>query len=130
MPKRTSSVVKRMAKGKTRIIMALYDVPVIEVALKKANVPRSTYYRWKTEDAQFTQLCELAMEQSRELINDLAESKLIANIKDNEFSSIKFWLQHNSLRYKPKEPSPEIERMRKMQNDMFESLVLPPYLRD
>jgi hypothetical protein len=70
------------------------------------------------------------MSQSRELINDLAESKLIANIKDNQFASIRFWLTNNSDRYRYKDPSPEKERMRKMQNDMYETFILPSFLRD
>lgn len=130
MPKRSPNVIKKMSKGKRRVIIALYEMPIVEVALKKANVPRSTYYRWREEDSQFSDLCELSMSQSRELINDLAESKLIANIKDNQFASIRFWLTNNSERYRYKEPSPEKERMRKMQNDMYETFVLPSFLRD
>lgn len=84
---------------KKKLLAKLAKTPIIEVACKQTGVPRSTYYRWRKNDENFANACDEAIEHSAELINDLAESQLIAAIKDKKMSAITFWLKHHHRAY-------------------------------
>jgi hypothetical protein len=78
---------------KQRLIGQLSKTPIVEVACKKVNLPRSTYYRWR-KDIDFAEACDAAIEESIGLINDMAESQLISAIKDGNMTGIALWLRH------------------------------------
>ena len=62
---------------------------VVTVACKKADIPRSTYYKWLKEDKEFKQ-------QVQELENvalDFAESQLHKQISDNSTAATIFYLK-------------------------------------
>jgi len=64
-----------------------------------SGVHRSTYYRWRENDSDFDKEADSALEQGVDLVNDLAESKVISGIKKDQMPAIRFWLQHNHPKY-------------------------------
>ena len=60
-------------KDKERILGHLKSVPIIEVACKKANIARATYYRWRNEDTEFLRQSEEALQDGIDMINDMTE---------------------------------------------------------
>ena len=88
--------------AKTEILKQLTNMPIIATACSKAGVPRSTYYRWRNDDSIFADMCDDAQREGIYLINDVAESKIIGNIKDGNQRASEFWLRHNNDRYQQK----------------------------
>lgn len=93
---------RNQAVDKKKLLLRLVKTPIVEVACTQANVPRSTYYRWRKRDEKFAEACDEALEESTGRINDLAESQLIAAIKDQNMTAIIFWLKHHHNRYATK----------------------------
>lgn len=85
---------------KKKLLARLTKSPIVEVACKQANVPRSTYYRWRKDDEVFAEACDVALEESAGRINDLAESQLISAIRDQNMTAIIFWLKHHHKAYR------------------------------
>ena len=90
---------QRIDKQKQLLLEQLKKTPVIEIACQKLGIGRTTFYRWQREDELFNEECYVALEQGTNLINDLAESKLIGQIQDGEFAAIRFWLQNHKNVY-------------------------------
>lgn len=88
-----------MDKDKERLIEALKEMPIIQIACKKAGVSRATYYRWRKEDKEFLRNSEDALLHGIEFINDMGESQLITLIKEKKMPAIALWLKHNHKRY-------------------------------
>ena len=101
-----------LKKDKERILNHLRSVPIIEVACKKANIARATYYRWRNEDQEFSRLSDDALDEGIKLINDMTESQLISLIKDKKFQAVQFWLRHNHSRFLLKEKEGSLLRPR------------------
>lgn len=98
----------KQSRNKKLFIKELSTVPVVHIAAQKAGVSRATYYRWRDEDDAFAEECDKALSLSRDVINDLAESQIIAGIKNNDWRAIVYWLAHNHPRYNPRtNPSQE-----------------------
>ena len=93
---------RNKAQDKERILQQLRKNPIVEAACKQVGLPRSTYYRWRDEDEQFAANCDEAIEQSTGRINDMAESQLIAGIKERHLPAITFWLKHRHQAYQNK----------------------------
>lgn len=91
---------RNQVNDKKRLLACLTKTPIVEVACKQANVPRSTYYRWRKDDETFADACDVALEESAGRINDLAESQLIAAIKEQNMTAIIFWLKHHHKTYR------------------------------
>ncbi|MBP9826994.1 hypothetical protein KBC99_00775 [Candidatus Saccharibacteria bacterium] len=85
---------------KQRLLAQLAKTPIVEAACKHANLPRSTYYRWRKDDEAFADACDETIDLSIGRINDLAESQLINGIKDQNMSAITFWLKHHHRSYR------------------------------
>lgn len=90
---------RNLDKDKKKLLEQLKKVPIIQVACERAGIPRSTFYRWRKEDAEFLSECEIALEQSSAVINDMAESQLINAIKNQNMTAIIFWLKHHHKAY-------------------------------
>jgi Mg/Co/Ni transporter MgtE len=90
---------RKQQQDKEKLLENLAKTPIVEVACKQADVPRSTYYRWRKEDGAFAEACDEAIETSSSLINDMAESQLIAAIKDKNLTAIIYWLKHHHPKY-------------------------------
>jgi len=85
---------------KARFIKELENSPLVEMACRKLNVSRATFYRWCDQDYTFKIDVETAQRKGRDKLCDFTESKLIENIKDNLQSAIVFCLKHNSKIYR------------------------------
>lgn len=62
---------------------------VVTVACKKAGVPRSTYYKWLSEDENFAR----QVKDIENIALDFVESKLFENIRDGKTSETIFYLK-------------------------------------
>lgn len=92
-----------MKTSKKSILLEQFKkTPVIEVACKKVGVSRATYYRWCKDDPEFAQESEFAINEGSQVVNDMAESKLISAIKDGNMTGIIFWLKNHHKQYSPK----------------------------
>lgn len=99
---------------KQKVLDELGRTPVVEIACKRSGVSRSSFYRWKLEDKDFAKKIDDAISEGELLINDLAESKLIASIQDQSLSAIVFWLKNHHDKYKQKlEITGQLEHMQK-----------------
>lgn len=91
---------RNQTADKKRLLLRLVKTPIVEAACSQANVPRSTYYRWRKDDEAFAEACDEAIEQSSSVVNDLAESQLISAIKDQNMTAVMFWLKHHHRSYR------------------------------
>lgn len=94
-----TSIDKRITKNKEQLLDQLKKLPIIQIACEKVGVGRATYYRWRKEDQEFTLLADEALFSGRNLINDMAESQLLNQIKEQNLTAIIFWLKHNHPNY-------------------------------
>lgn len=85
---------KRQVEQRRLLVDQLRKIPIIQVACEKVGVSRATYYRWTNEDPAFATEVDTAIMEGTAFINDMAESQLIAAIKDQNFPAISFWLRH------------------------------------
>lgn len=94
-----NSITKRQEKEKQKIIELLQKTPIVHIVCEKTGVSRATYYRWRKEDADFATKTDDALSQGSNLINDLAESQLIARIREQDLTAIIFWLKNHHPTY-------------------------------
>ena len=93
---------RNTGKDKKALLEKLAKMPIVEIACKQVGIPRSTYYRWRKADQDFAETCDEAIEHSADIINDIAESQLIAAIKAKDMRAITFWLKHRHAVYRNK----------------------------
>jgi hypothetical protein len=96
------AITKRLTRDKSKILADLKQVPIISVACQKSGIGRSSFYRWKSEDKLFSKKVNKALQEGKQLINDLAESQLINAIKDQNMTGIIYWLRNNHPGYADK----------------------------
>ena len=81
---------KRGHIKKKKMLVALeQSLGVVTTACKKAEVPRSTFYKWYTEDEKFR-------EEVNDISNitiDFAESQLLSQIKGGNTTATIFYLK-------------------------------------
>lgn len=82
-----------------KVIDELSELPNVSLICKKLDISRQTFYRWKKEDPDFADEIENSLNCGIESISDLAESKLIENIKGGKQRAIEFWLGNNKKAY-------------------------------
>jgi len=92
-----------MKKDKIRdsIIVALKEIPIVQVACKKVGVGRTTYYRWR-ENKKFAKETDAAIAEGEAFITDMSESQLISLIRDRNFQALQLWLRHHHPKYSNK----------------------------
>jgi len=90
------------SKTKEHLLEQLQKTPIVQIAVERVGIARSTFYRWKLEDKEFAKKVDDAVFEGQQLINDLAESKLIASIQDQNMSAIVFWLRTHNEKYRQK----------------------------
>ena len=75
---------------KESILKALeQSLGVVNMACKKANIPRSTFYKWMKEDEEFVK----DVEDMANIALDFAESQLYKQIADNSTAATIFYLK-------------------------------------
>lgn len=89
----------KLVTEKERILAQLRQLPIVEVACKKIGVSRSSFYRWKKDDPEFSKAVHEAIIEGENLICDMSESQLISLIRDKNFQSIQLWLKTHHPKY-------------------------------
>jgi ACT domain-containing protein len=75
---------------KKAIIAALEQTRgVVTTACTKADIPRSTFYKWYNEDAEFKK----EVDEIQNITLDFAESQLFKQIKENNTTATIFYLK-------------------------------------
>lgn len=75
---------------KESILKALeQSLGVVTVACKKADIPRSTFYKWMNEDEEFAK----QVKDIENIALDFAESQLHKQISENSTSATIFYLK-------------------------------------
>ena len=87
-------------KTKKLVLDSLQKTPIVQVVCKQTGISRMTYYRWIKDDQKFKKAAEEAQSEGVKLINDLAESKLISNINEQNMTAIVYWLKNHHSTYK------------------------------
>lgn len=89
----------KQGKQKELVVEQLRKTPIVQVVAEKVGIHRSTIYRWKASDPEFSEAVDEAIDQSISLVNDLAESQLISAIRDKNITAIIYWLKHHHKAY-------------------------------
>ncbi len=84
---------------KQLLLEQLKKTPIVQVACEKTGVGRATYYRWMKDDKAFAKEAEEALQAGSLMVNDMAESQLMAAIRDKNMTAIIFWLKHHHPTY-------------------------------
>lgn len=92
----------RQNKNKQDIIEQLRRTPIIEIICKKVGIGRATFYRWRKDDPEFANQIEQSLDEGLSLVSDLAESKLVSAIQNDNLTAIFFWLKAHHPAYKTK----------------------------
>lgn len=96
------TIEKRKIFQKKKFLEKIRETPVIQVAAAKTGIDRSTYYRWIKEDPKFMLEAKDALQKGIDFINDMMESILIKNAKDDKLTAVIFWLKNHSPQYNDK----------------------------
>ena len=89
-----------MKKSQKELLLEqLRKIPIVQIACERSGVSRATFYRWKSEDAEFKKSAEQAILDGEALITDMTESQLVSLIKDRNFHAIQLWLRHHHPKY-------------------------------
>ena len=89
----------KQLKEKKALLDYLRQTPIVELACKRANLGRTTFYRWKKEDKEFAKAADEALFEGEKLITDMSESQLITLIKEKNFPAIQLWLKTHHPKY-------------------------------
>ncbi len=100
--KQRQTVDARIKKEKEKFIEILKKNPVIQIACERSGTSKATFYRWKSEDKEFSEKANNALSEGNELISDIAISQLISAIKDKNMHAIRYWLSNHHQDYKTK----------------------------
>lgn len=87
--------------SKKELLKELEKTGNIYFACQKLGISRATFYRWM-QDKQFKKDATRSINLGRESSCDIAEYALIKGAKEGKIENIKYYLVHNSKRYKPK----------------------------
>lgn len=91
---------------KQKVIKELTDNPNVSMTCEKLNISRQTFYRWTKEDEDFSKQVEESMILGNDLLNDVAEMKLMSKVKEGNMTAIKYRLDNNKYNYiKPRHTS-------------------------
>lgn len=97
--KRLEALAEKTEEQKKALVIQLRRTPIVQVACEKTNVGRSTYYKWRARDKIFARVADKALKAGQFFINDLAESKLLRLVQNDNLTAIIFWLKHNHPKY-------------------------------
>jgi ACT domain-containing protein len=100
-PKSYSASDIRQSAQKDLMLEQLKKTPIVQVACEKTGISRASYYRWYKADKEFAKNADEAISEGSSLVNDMAESQLMAAIRDKNMSAIVFWLKHHHALYAP-----------------------------
>jgi Mg/Co/Ni transporter MgtE len=93
------TIQKRQQKDREAVLENLKRMPIVEVACTKSGISRATFYRWKNQDKEFSKFAEAAQAEGENLIGDLAISKIVKAINEDNLSAAMYWLNHRDPRF-------------------------------
>lgn len=99
--KKYPKVEQRVRLQRQLLLEQLLKMPILEAVCKKVEVSRSTVYRWRDEDPEFAKAFNEAMEAGTDVLDDVAESKLLELINRADPSAVFFYLKYRHHRYSP-----------------------------
>lgn len=105
----------RSSDFKNKLIEFITETPLVSFACKKTGIARATFYRWRKDDLNFREKVDKAISYGSEHVSDLCEASLIKGIHRGDFKFIKFWLEHNNVKYRPLRPyytPPMLEKLK------------------
>ena len=89
----------KTSKQKQLALEQLRKTPIIQGICEKIGIARSTFYRWKAEDPDFSTAVDEAIDQGVSLMNEYAESMLISAMKNQNLTAVFYWLNHRHPAY-------------------------------
>ena len=92
----------RIKEDKSLFLNYLKEYPSIVNAGKKAGIARSTIYRWMKDNPDFKKKVNASINEGRINSSEIIESRLFALAMKGSFQAIKYYLEHNSPRYRPR----------------------------
>jgi len=92
----------RKKEDKEKVLQELRKIPIVQMACGRTSISRGTYYRWRTEDKEFTKAADEAMCEGEKFICDMSESQVINLIKDGNLPAITLWLRAHHPKYATK----------------------------
>lgn len=102
MENNPTTIQKRIDKNQELLLEQLKKTPIVQVACEKVGIGRATYYRWRKENETFAEQADSAIDEGASLVNDMAESQLMAAIRDKNLTAIIFWLKNHHPNYATK----------------------------
>lgn len=84
---------------KDLLLGQLRKTPIVQIACEKVGVHQATYYRWRQADTAFAEAADEALAEGSKFVNDMAESQLLAAIRERNLTAIIFWLKHHHTAY-------------------------------
>jgi len=93
--KRLATLAKKTAEQKLAVLEQLAKCCIIQLACERTGIGRSTYYMWLSEDKEFKELADKAINVGRAYLNDIAFAGLLKRIQENNITMLIFWLKNN-----------------------------------
>jgi hypothetical protein len=87
---------------KKKFLEELEKEGLILAACRRSGLSRTTLYRWKKEDKEFSKQITKSQKIGRDNVNDLGDYSIIQLIKEKNVPIIKWYKAFNDRRYKPK----------------------------
>jgi len=88
-------------KEKNKLLEEIEKNGNVYLSCMKLGINRSTFYRW-LKNKNFKKKADEATEHGRQGNCDIAESALMMKVKQKDLGAIKYYLGHNSPKYKQK----------------------------
>ncbi len=111
---------QRIKLQKQLLLEQLVKMPILEAVCKKIDVSRSTIYRWRDEDPAFAKAYNKAMEAGADVLDDVAESKLLELINRADPSAVFFYLKHRHHKFSPVAAAFKQKRLEKFEESKRE----------
>jgi transposase len=124
----------RNSQTSEKFLEVLETTPFIHHASKKVGIGRATIYRWMKDHPEFKKKVEKAMSRGRDNLVELAESVLVKKIHKEDLGAVKYFLSHNSKRYRKdrasRETGIEVARPRSAFRDENGKVIMKPKTRE
>lgn len=104
---------------KERFLEELETRCTIQLTCQVLGIPRSTFYRWKSEDGDFRKGLEKALRRGEELVNDFAENTIINGVKQGDPGMTKYWTSKRHPKFKSVKEQCAIENKFRAKFDRF-----------
>ena len=94
----------RNSDDRSLFLRMLADHPYIFYASKKAGISRATIYRWMKGNPSFAKEVREIMREGLANQNEGVEMILVKKAMEGNIGAIKYYLPHNSVKYRPLKP--------------------------